>query len=77
MDGQWISYYPNGDIRTLHQYAQEEPVGVWKEFKEDGSLASETDYGGQEAQVNKLASELFDKAMDGEQEEERSRGIKK
>lgn len=37
-------YYPNGQVRYKGEYENDEPVGKWVFFEEDGKLASEKEY---------------------------------
>lgn len=37
--------YPSGNMRYVGQYANNQPVGKWKTFSEDGKQNSEHDYG--------------------------------
>jgi antitoxin component YwqK of YwqJK toxin-antitoxin module len=45
-DGEYVSYYPGGSIRSQGQYSSGNQVGVWLRFREDGAIESRTDFGG-------------------------------
>jgi antitoxin component YwqK of YwqJK toxin-antitoxin module len=40
--------YPNGTMRYTGEFNMDTESGLWKFYKEDGSLASEKDYGNKE-----------------------------
>lgn len=40
--------YPNGTMRYTGEFNMDVEAGLWKFYKEDGSLASEKDYGNKE-----------------------------
>nr|WP_294859539.1 hypothetical protein [uncultured Fluviicola sp.] len=40
--------YPNGSMRYTGEFNMDVESGLWKFYKEDGSLASEKDYGNKE-----------------------------
>lgn len=37
--------YPNGNLHYIGEYTNNVPSGVWKTYKQDGTLDSEHDYG--------------------------------
>ena len=39
--GTWKHWYNNGHLKAIEEYKNGEPVGVWKEFFDDGVLRSE------------------------------------
>lgn len=45
LNGVTFVRYPNGAMRYVGEYMNGEPSGVWKTYKEDGSIESEKDYG--------------------------------
>ena len=40
-DGHSLSFFPNGQVRYIGEYRNDEKVGTWKFYNEDGSLATE------------------------------------
>jgi hypothetical protein len=48
VEGRWhgktVGYHPNGQIRFCGEYAAGKRVGIWRRYKEDGSLESETNH---------------------------------
>jgi len=44
IDGKYLSYYPNGHVRTAGEYKVGQKIGVWSRFDENGTLISEEKY---------------------------------
>ena len=43
-DGEWIGYYPNGNIRYKKYFKDGLREGRWIDYREDGLLQSESSY---------------------------------
>jgi len=43
-EGHSIVYYPNGAVYYYGEYKNDEKVGIWKVFHENGELASEEEF---------------------------------
>ena len=43
-DGHNLSFYPNGQVRYIGEYKNDQKVGTWKFYAEDGSLETEETY---------------------------------
>ncbi len=43
-DGHSIVYHPNGAVYYYGEYKNDEKVGIWKTFHENGELASEDEF---------------------------------
>lgn len=79
-------FYDDGSLSEERTYKDGELNGLCKEYDRYGEVYRETYFKdslvvspsaqADEAEVNKLASELFDKAMDSEQENHHNRGLR-
>ena len=46
--GEWVTYFPGGNVASRGSYENDNPVGKWEYFFEDGSISSSGEYlGGQ------------------------------
>ena len=43
--GHSIVKYPNGTIRYTGEYADDQPVGIWKTYSTSGEMTNQKDYG--------------------------------
>lgn len=43
-DGHTVVKYPNGTLHYVGEYVNDEPVGVWEFYNEDGTLSETKDY---------------------------------
>ena len=47
-DGHSIVYYPNGATYYMGEYKNDQKIGVWKQFDEQGNLISQEDFSNHE-----------------------------
>ena len=43
-DGHSLTFYPNGQVRYIGEYKNDEQVGSWKFYDEEGELTNEENY---------------------------------
>jgi hypothetical protein len=43
-DGHSLTFYPNGQVRYIGEYKNDEKIGEWKFYNEDGTLQKEENF---------------------------------